>query len=121
MSNEIKIRAIMAHYGIDRSALTIIESVIEDSDERISKWVEQDRPQQWLKVEEEGKYSCYVDVAYGRIALFEDNELLGIGKTSVITNTGIVALDSSYYGTGSYIFTGAQVNIAMLSKDAESE
>lgn len=68
------------------------------------EWEALFEPHCWVLVEEFKQYVCYIDVAYGRIALFENDEFLSTGKFSA-THDEVIALDKDYYGISHYIYT----------------
>ena len=67
------------------------------------EWESLGEPHCWIKVDEVRKFSCYIDCAYGRIALFKNNKLLDTGKFSA-RHEDAVALDKDYYGLKHYIY-----------------
>lgn len=71
---------------------------------KLEDWDNNGRPHEWLLVEVDRKYSVYVDVAYGQLALFCGNRLVGTGKYSIITSEGVTVLDTGYYGVSDYIW-----------------
>jgi hypothetical protein len=75
----------------------------------VTEWELSGKPHTWLKVQETNGYLCYIDVAYGQIAIF--NSLKGtfnVGKFIALLDNAI-ALDIEYYGTKTYLYFEEQV------------
>lgn len=69
----------------------------------VEEWLELGKPRMWKFCEKDGDLSVFVDMAFGRLALFSEEKLIGDGKFEVTSKVAVV-LDKDYYGTSKYIW-----------------
>lgn len=77
------------------------------SDSYIDEWVKAGRPYEWTKVEgvkvNDVEFEGWIDFGRGRMALFEDGKLQGIGDNEVVGDR-CVMIDMNYYGSKFYLW-----------------
>lgn len=80
-----------------------VNSMFTEDQLEQDEWQAKGHPYCWVLVEIHKAFSCFIDVSYGHIALFENDEFLGVGKYSALYDKA-VAMDKDYYGLSHYIF-----------------
>jgi hypothetical protein len=67
------------------------------------EWILQNKPHIWWCVEINENLMVLSDSAYGRIALFDGDKLIGSSKASIVTDT-VIVMDKNYYPVLKYIW-----------------
>lgn len=80
----------------------------------IQAWEADGRPEMWRIASKSGRMEVWLDVGFGKIALFNGVEVV---CSEYITDVldGYIALDAEYYGTeGQYLFCAEEGTIQPL-------
>lgn len=77
--------------------------IYKKSGMKYEEWLKEGGPHVWEIVEEKDQYQVWYDTAYGKMAIFKGDTIIGAGKHEIVTDD-IVAVDKEYYGTTKYIF-----------------
>lgn len=83
----------------------IVTAETRGAQENVEHWNSSGRPYLWLKVEDAvcGIFTVYKDLTCGYLLLFKNNEIIGKGTDSVITDE-VIVLDKDYYSCSKYIW-----------------